>query len=172
MAVSASTLWSSGASRRRQRLPDDTGISQSGPGDSEHGSGSVSRSRSTSSSTRWSVFSFREAVCQEYEVWSSTARASSVRLQHRRRCCSSMPPVHRGARLRPTILLFAFIVVRRSSNRWHRFARTSRRSTAWTWRSCNASSVSAPLCLAVTPARSGCIEVMPGVCAKHEQFDV
>ena len=116
MAVSASTLWSSGASRRRQRLPDDTGISQSGPGDSEHGSGSVSRSRSTSFSTRWSVFSFREALFARSMRGSSSARTSSVRLRRRRRCCSSTPPARRGAQLRPATLLFALIVVCRSAD--------------------------------------------------------
>ena len=35
MAVAGPTLWGSGASRRRQRPPDDTGSSQSCPGDSE-----------------------------------------------------------------------------------------------------------------------------------------
>jgi len=36
MAVVAPTLWGSGASRRRQSLPDDLHDSQSCPGDSEH----------------------------------------------------------------------------------------------------------------------------------------
>ena len=35
MAVAGPTIWGSGASRRRQRPPDDTGSSQSCPGDSE-----------------------------------------------------------------------------------------------------------------------------------------
>eukprot|EP00964_Phaeocystis_antarctica_P022655 scaffold12605_cov53-Phaeocystis_antarctica.AAC.1 len=33
MAVAGPTLWGSGAIRRRQRPPDDTGSSQSCPGD-------------------------------------------------------------------------------------------------------------------------------------------
>ena len=84
--------------------------------DSEHGSGWVSRSRSTSASTRWSVFSWGEALLAMSTRWSSTVRASSVRRRHRRRCCSSMPPAHRGARLHPTTLLFALIVVRSSTD--------------------------------------------------------
>ena len=116
MALVALTLWGSGASRRRQSLPDDLHGCQSCPGDSDHGSGSVSRSRSTSASTRWSVFSFREALLAMSTRWSSTVRASSVRHRHRHRCCSSMPPAHRGARLRPTTLLFALIVVRSSTD--------------------------------------------------------
>ena len=36
MALVALTLWGSGASRRRQSLPDDLHGSQSCPGDSEH----------------------------------------------------------------------------------------------------------------------------------------
>ena len=111
MALVALTLWGSGASRRRQSLPDDLHGSQSCPGDSEHGSGSVSRSRSTSFSTRWSVFSFREALFARSMRGSSSARASSVRLRRRRRCCSSTPPARRGAQLRPATLLFALIVV-------------------------------------------------------------
>eukprot|EP00964_Phaeocystis_antarctica_P163001 scaffold138354_cov163-Phaeocystis_antarctica.AAC.1 len=47
---------------------------------------------------------------------SSSARASSVRLRHRRRCCSSTPPARRGAQLRPATLLSALIVVRRSTD--------------------------------------------------------
>ena len=116
MALVALTLWGSGASRRRQRPPDDTGSSQSCPGDSEHGSGQVSRSRSTSFSTRWSVFSFREALFARSMRGSSSARASSVRLRRRRRCCSSTPPARRGAQLRPATLLFALIVVCRSAD--------------------------------------------------------
>ena len=111
MALVALTLWGSGASRRRQSLPDDLHGSQSCPGDSEHGCGSVSRSRSTSFSTRWSVFSFREALFARSMRGSSSARASSVRLRRRRRCCSSTPPARRGAQLRPATLLFALIVV-------------------------------------------------------------
>jgi hypothetical protein len=83
MALVALTLWGSGASRRRQSLPDDLHGCQSCPGDSEHGSGSVSRSRSTSASTRWSVFSFREALLAMSTRWSSTVRASSVRRRSR-----------------------------------------------------------------------------------------
>ena len=116
MALVAPTLWGSGASRRRQSLPDDLHASQSCPDDSEHGSGWVSRSRSTSASTRWSVFSWGEALLAMSTRWSSTVRASSVRRRHRRRCCSSMPPAHRGARLHPTTLLFALIVVRSSTD--------------------------------------------------------
>ena len=116
MALVALTLWGSGASRRRQSLPDDLHGSQSCPGDSEHGSGWVSRSRSTSASTRWSVFSWGEALLAMSTRWSSTVRASSVRRRHRRRCCSSMPPAHRGARLRPTTLLFALFVMRSSTD--------------------------------------------------------
>ena len=116
MAVAGPTLWGSGAIRRRQRPPDGTGSSQSCPGDSEHGSGSVSRSRSTSFSTRWSVFSFREALFPRSMRGSSSARASSVRLRHRRRCCSSTPPARRGAQLRPATLLSTLIVVRRSTD--------------------------------------------------------
>ena len=116
MALVALTLWGSGASRRRQSLPDDLHGSQSCPGDSEHGCGSVSRSRSTSFSTRWSVFSFREALFARSMRGSSSARASSVRLRRRRRCCSSTPPARRGAQLRPATLLFALIVVCRSAD--------------------------------------------------------
>ena len=116
MAVAGPTLWGSGAIRRRQRPPDGTGSSQSCPGDSEHGSGSVSRSRSTSFSTRWSVFSFREALFARSMRGSSSARASSVRLRRRRRCCSSTPPARRGAQLRPATLLSALVVVRRSTD--------------------------------------------------------
>ena len=36
MALNAPTLWGSGASRRRQSLPDDLHASQSCPDDSEH----------------------------------------------------------------------------------------------------------------------------------------
>eukprot|EP00964_Phaeocystis_antarctica_P152980 scaffold121045_cov54-Phaeocystis_antarctica.AAC.3 len=36
MAVAGPTFWGSGAIRRRQRPPDDTGSSQSCPGVSEH----------------------------------------------------------------------------------------------------------------------------------------
>ena len=111
MALVALTLWGSGASRRRQSLPDDLHASQSCPDDSEHGSGSVSRSRSTSFSTRWSVFSFREALFARSMRGSSSARASSVRLRRRRRCCSTTPPARRGAQLRPATLLFPLIVV-------------------------------------------------------------
>ena len=46
MAGAEPTLWGSGASRRRQSIPDDLHISQSCPGDSEHGSGrDLARSR-------------------------------------------------------------------------------------------------------------------------------
>lgn len=116
MALVAPTLWGSGASRRRQSLPDDLHASQSCPDDSEHGSGSVSRSRSTSFSTRWSVFSFREALFARSMRGSISARASSVRLRRRRRCCSTTPPARRGAQLRPATLLFALIVVCRSAD--------------------------------------------------------
>ena len=79
-------------------------------------SSSVSRSRSTFSSTRWSVFSFREALFARSMRGSSSARASSVRLRRRRRYCSSTPPARRGAQLRPATLLFALIVVCRSAD--------------------------------------------------------
>ena len=78
MSVVAPTLWGSGASRRRERLLDDTGGVQSHPADSEHGSSSFSRSRSTSFSTRWSVFSLREALFARSTRWSSPTRASSA----------------------------------------------------------------------------------------------
>ena len=66
--------------------------------------------------TRWSVFSFREALFARSMRGSSSARASSVRLRRRRRCCSTTPPARRGAQLRPATLLFALIVVRSSTD--------------------------------------------------------
>ena len=105
-------VWGSGASRRRQRPLDDTGSSQSCPAASEHGSGSVSRFRSTSSSTRWSVFSFRETLSAWSVRRSSTARELSAHLRRRRRQCFSTTSAHREARLRLASCRLTVCVVR------------------------------------------------------------
>ena len=112
MAIAGLLVWGSGAPRRRQRLLDDTGSSQSCPAASEHGSGSVSRFRSTSSSTRWSVFSFRETLSAMSMRWSCTARELSALLRRRRRQCFSVTLAHREARLRPASCRLAVCVVR------------------------------------------------------------
>ena len=112
MAIAGLLVWGSGAPRRRQRPLDNTGSSQSCPAASEHGSGSVSRFRSTSSSTRWSVFSFRETLSAMSMRWSCTAREPLAHLRRRCRHCFSITLAHRGARLRPASLPFALFVAR------------------------------------------------------------
>ena len=109
MAIVRVSVWGSGASRRRQRLLDDTGSSQSCPDASEHGSGSVSRFRSTSSSTRWSVFAFLETLSAWSVRRSSTARELSAHLRRRRRQCFSVTLAHRGARLRLASRRLAYV---------------------------------------------------------------
>ena len=112
MAIAGLLVWGSGAPRRRQRPLDDTGSSQSCPAASEHGSGSVSRFRSTSSSTRWSVFSFRETLSAWSVRRSSTARELSAHLRRRRRQCFSTTSAHREARLRLASCRLTVCVVR------------------------------------------------------------
>ena len=112
MAIAGLLVWGSGAPRRRQRPLDDTGSSQSCPAASEHGSGSVSRFRSTSSSTRWSVFSFRETLSAWSVRRSSTARELSAHLRRRRRQCFSTTSAHREARMRLASCRLTVCVVR------------------------------------------------------------
>ena len=112
MAIVRLTVWGSGASRRRQRLLDDTGSSQSCPDASEHGSGSISRFRSTSFSIRLPVFSFRETLFARSMRWSCTAREPSAHLRRRCRHFFSIASAHRGARLRPASCRLAVCVVR------------------------------------------------------------
>ena len=112
MAIAGLLVWGSGAPRRRQRPLDNTGSSQSCPAASEHGSGSVSRFRSTSSSTRWSVFSFRETLSAWSVRRSSTARELSAHLRRRRRQCFSTTSAHREARLRLASCRLTVCVVR------------------------------------------------------------